>query len=126
MIRSRAGRVKGACGAAARALRAPMTRPPARRIRQPSGTGSRLSAPPDTETMTAQAPCGHRRMQVRRIRIATPQAGALQNVTSALGCGDGAVAAVLSTIVRRRILMAVCRAHQRAGTPGRRPSEQLL
>ena len=25
--------------------------------------------PPDTETMTAQAPCGHRRMQVGRIRL---------------------------------------------------------
>jgi fatty-acyl-CoA synthase len=50
-----------------RDLRAPMTRPPARRIRQLSGTGSRLSTPPDTETTTPQAPCDHRRMQVRRI-----------------------------------------------------------
>jgi hypothetical protein len=29
------GRVKGACGAAARALRAPMTRPPARSLAEP-------------------------------------------------------------------------------------------
>src|SRR5215475_9202420 len=39
-----------------------------------------------------------------------------KNVTSVLGCSDGAVAAVLSMIVSSEILMAVCRAHQRAGT----------
>ena len=49
-------RVKGACGAAARALRAPLTRPPARRTRQLSGTGSRLSHPQTRATMTAQTP----------------------------------------------------------------------
>ena len=41
------GRVKGACGAAARALRAPVTRPPARRIRQLSGDREQTQASPD-------------------------------------------------------------------------------
>ena len=62
---------EGARGFAARALRAPVTRPPARRTRQLSGTGRRLRHPQTRVIMTAETPesnaCGHRRMQVRRI-----------------------------------------------------------
>jgi hypothetical protein len=39
---------------------------------------------------------------VRRIRIVKRQAGALQNVTSALGYGDRAIAPALSMIGRAR------------------------
>jgi hypothetical protein len=64
-------RVKGACGAAARALRAPVTRPPGSQNRQLSGNRERTQASPDhgdhdRETQKPDA-CGHRRMQVRRI-----------------------------------------------------------
>src|ERR1035438_4697574 len=50
MIRSQAN----ASRAPATPLRAPVTRPPARRTRQLSGTGTRLSHPQTRATMTAQ------------------------------------------------------------------------
>ena len=57
---------------------------------------------------------------IRRIRIVKWQAGALQNVTSALGCGDGAIAPALSVIVSGASLMTVRRACQaeRGAEPG--------
>ena len=63
-------RVKGACSAATRALRAPLTRPPARQNRQLSGNRERTQASPDhgdhdRETQKSDA-CDHRQMQVRR------------------------------------------------------------
>ena len=70
MIRSAGGRVKGACVAAARALRAPMTRPPARRTGSCQGQGARLMHPRTSAATTTQTPKSdardHRQMQVRR------------------------------------------------------------
>jgi hypothetical protein len=70
MIRSRTGRVKGACGAAARALRAPVTRPPARRTRQLSGDREQTQPSLKQSDHDRRNPetnaCGHRQMQVRR------------------------------------------------------------
>jgi hypothetical protein len=65
-------RVKGVggVGAAAHALRAPVTRPPGSQNRQLSGTGTRLSHPQTRAATTAQAhsnPCGDGQMQVRWI-----------------------------------------------------------
>ena len=56
----------------------------------------------------------------RRIRIVKLQVIALQNVTSALDCGDGAIAAALSVIVSGAILMTVHRAYraERGAEPG--------
>ena len=53
-------------------------------------------------------------------RIVKRQVGALENVTSALGCGDGAIAPALSVIVSGAILMTVPGAHQaqRGAEPG--------
>ena len=66
-----AGRGKGACGAATRALRAPRPATAARTNRQQSGTGSRLGhAPrpwPPNPSERQTSTCGPEPMQVRRL-----------------------------------------------------------
>jgi hypothetical protein len=64
-------RAKGACGAAARALRAPMTRPPGSQNPAAIRDRDRIQPSPEQATMTVKRqksnPCYHKRMQVRRI-----------------------------------------------------------
>ena len=69
---------------------------------------------------SAAAAPAHRNHGAERIRIVKRQAGALQNVTSALGCGDCAIAPALSVIVSGAILMTVRRAYraERGAEPG--------
>src|SRR5215470_4992613 len=61
----------------------------------------------------------------RRIFLGKRQAGGLQNVTSAPGCGGGARVPALGMIVGGAILMTV-HSTSAGWTPGRRPWEQVL